>query len=148
MTDSAQINTAPAAKPSSSENYYPANLVSLGRIAAGSPIEAIEDRRYDELLNLLTLPGRQVMRVSDDSLIDAGILCGDNLVVQSQQHANSGDIVIAMVDSSQLMVKRIRWLAADGIQLIADNPNSDDITLPLSRVTIEGKVVAQIRRYG
>lgn len=88
------------------------------------------------------------MRVSDDSLIDAGILCGDNLVVQSQQHANSGDIVLAMIDGSQLVVKRMRWLAGDGIQLIADNPDSMDITLPLSRVAIEGKVIAQIRRYG
>ena len=62
-------------------------LDELGRVTAGIPLEAIEDRQRSELLSLLTAPGRYALQVSDDSMCEAGIIQGDIVVVQSQQQA-------------------------------------------------------------
>ena len=123
------------------------NLVELGRIAAGIPLEAIEDRQRDELLGLLTAPGRYALQVSDDSMCEAGIIRGDIVVVQSQQQARDGDIVVALVDNEQVTLKRIRFLSSQRIQLIADNPDQVDLVLADSRVIIQGKVIGQVRCY-
>jgi len=122
-------------------------LTGCGRIAAGNPLEAIEDRQRGELTSLLTTPGRYALQVGDDSMCDAGIFAGDIVVVQSQQQARNGDLVVALVDNEQVMLKRIRYCAANQIRLLADNPACSDLTLTSSRVEIQGKVIGQVRRY-
>ena len=123
------------------------DLVELGRIAAGIPLEAIEDRQRNELLGLLTAPGRYALQVSDDSMCEAGIIRGDIVVVQSQQQARDGDIVVALIDNEQVALKRIRFLSSQRIQLIADNPDQVDLVLEDSRVIIQGKVIGQVRCF-
>lgn len=106
-------------------------------------------RHFDNreaLLALLTAPGRYPIEVRDDSMSEAGIYCGDTLVIQSQQHARSGDIVVALIDNEDLMLKRVQFRGDDQIRLIADN-SDDNITLDSQRVVIQGKVIGQIRRY-
>ena len=120
---------------------------TIGRIAAGFPLEAIEDRQRNELLDLLTAPGRYTLRVGDDSMMAAGIFNGDIVIIQSQQHARNGDIVAALVDNEQLTLNRIRYLDDDRIRLFADNPALDFRDLKRTRVLIQGKVVGQLRRY-
>jgi repressor LexA len=122
-------------------------LVELGRITAGIPLEAIEDRQRNELLSLLTAPGRYGLQVSDDSMCDAGIIQGDIVVVQSQQQARNGDIVVALIDNEQVTLKRIRYRSGNRIQLLADSPGLCDLTLDDSRVVIQGKVIGQVRQY-
>ncbi len=119
----------------------------LGRIAAGIPLEAVEERERGELLALLTSPGRYALQVGDDSMCEAGILRGDYVVVQSQQHAVTGDIVVALVDGEQVVLSRIRHRAPDRIELIADSSTAENRLLAASRVRIQGKVVGQVRRY-
>lgn len=119
----------------------------LGRIAAGFPLEAIEDRQRDELLNLLGEPGRYALRVGDDSMIAAGIYNGDIVIVQSQQRARNGDIVVALIDNEQLSLNRIRYLDGGRIRLLADNPETATRDLAQQRVHIQGKVIRQLRRY-
>ncbi len=119
----------------------------LGRIAAGIPLEAVEERERGELLALLTSPGRYALQVADDSMIEAGILRGDFVVVQSQQRAADGDIVVALVDGEQVVLNRVRHRAPDRIELIADNCAGENRLLAASRVRIQGKVVGQVRRY-
>jgi repressor LexA len=119
----------------------------LGRIAAGFPLEAIEDRQRDELLNLLGEPGRYALRVGDDSMISAGIYSGDIVIIQSQQRARNGDIVVALIDNEQLSLNRIRYLDGDRIRLHADNPAASVRDLAQQRVHIQGKVIRQLRRY-
>jgi repressor LexA len=119
----------------------------LGRIAAGFPLEAIEDRHRDELLELLTEPGRYALRVGDDSMLEAGIFAGDFVVIQSQQTVRDGDIVVALVDNEQLSLNRFRRIGDGRIRLYADNPACDDRVLEQARVRIQGKVVGQVRRY-
>jgi len=123
------------------------DLVELGRIAAGIPLEAIEDRQRKELLGLLTAPGRYALQVSDDSMCEAGIIRGDIVVVQSQRQARDGDIVVALIDNEQVALKRIRFLSNQRIQLIADNPEQVDLVLEDARVIIQGKVIGQVRCY-
>ena len=107
-------------------------------------------RHFDNreaLLALLTEPGRYPIEVRDDSMTEAGIYCGDTLVIQSQQHARSGDIVVALIDNEDLRVKRVQFHGSDQVRLVADNPAGENITLDTHRVAIQGKVIGQIRRY-
>ena len=99
------------------------------------------------LLALLTAPGRYPLEVRDDSLSEAGIYRGDTVVVQSQQHACNGDLVVVLVDNEEVMIKRIRYPDKNRIQLRAENLAIPDLLLEKSRVTIQGKVIGQIRRY-
>ena len=123
----------------------PTSLPVFGRIPAGMPVEAVEERQRAELLALLNSPGRYALRVIDDSLCEAGILAGDFVIVQSQQRARDGDLVVALLDDEQLLLKRVRF-SGDRIRLLADGPG-DDRVLAMSRIRIQGRVVGQLRRY-
>lgn len=122
-------------------------LPACGRVAAGFPLEAVEDRQRGELLALLTAPGRHALQVGDDSMCEAGILAGDIVVVQSQQRAGNGDIVVALLDGAQLVLKRIRLEAGGRIRLLADNAFEQDLVVEASRLLIQGRVIGQVRRY-
>jgi repressor LexA len=78
---------------------------------------------------------------------DAGILAGDFVVVQSQRQARDGDIVVALLDREQVILKRIRFCPGNRIRLLADGPACAELTLAESRLTIQGRVVGQLRRY-
>ncbi len=125
----------------------PASPPKLGRVAAGIPLEAVEERERGELLALLTAPGRYALQVADDSMCEAGILRGDFVVVQSTQQAANGDIVVALVDGEQLVLSRIRHRPQNRIELLADSRAGENRLLAASRLRIQGKVVGQVRRY-
>ena len=122
-------------------------LSACGRIAAGIPLEAVEDTQRAELLAMLTGAGRYALQVGDDSMCEAGILAGDIVVVQSQQQACNGDIVVALLDDAQVVLKRLRFRADDRICLLADNADERDQLVEASRLLIQGRVIGQIRRY-
>lgn len=119
----------------------------LGRIAAGIPIDAIEDSNRDELLKLITTPGHYALRVCGDSMMEAGIFDGDTIIVQSLQQAINGDIVVALVDHETVTLKRIKYLPDGQIKLLADNRNIESHVYDADRITIQGKVVGQIRQF-
>ena len=117
-------------------------LRPLGRIAAGAPLEAIEDDERGELPGLLGAPGRYALRVGDDSMYEAGIYRGDYVIVQSQQRATDGDLVIALVDGEQFMLTRIRFRGTEKIELVGDGRE-----LAAARVRIQGRIIGLLRRY-
>ena len=80
-------------------------------------------------------------------MCEVGIFAGDIVVVQSQQQACNGDIVVALLDNEQLVLKRIRFRRRGQIQLMADHPRDSDLLIDQSRVEIQGKVIGQVRRY-
>ena len=123
------------------------DLPCCGHIAAGIPLEAIEDRQRGELQELLTISGRYALRVGDDSMCEAGIFNGDIVVVQSQRQAANGDIVVALLDGEQLVMKRVRFVGDRRIRLLADNATESDQIMDASRLAIQGRIVAQIRCY-
>lgn len=118
----------------------------VGRIAAGSPILAEED-----IEDVLSLPAELVgsgpvfmLRVKGDSMMEAGILDGDLVVVRRQPDANDGEIVAALVEGEEATVKRL--LRKDGrVVLRAENPAYDDLVFDQG-VEVLGKVVSVLRR--
>lgn len=118
----------------------------VGRIAAGSPVLATED-----IEDVYPLPEALVgtgpvfmLRVRGDSMVDAGILSDDLVVVRRQPDASDGDIVAAMVDGEEATVKRLH--RQDGkVILRAENDAYDDLVFD-GGVTVLGKVVSVLRR--
>jgi repressor LexA len=124
------------------------DLPILGRIAAGTPIEAIQHER-----DRISVPGDMinggdhfVLEVQGDSMIDAGILDGDYVVIKRADTANSGEIVVALVMGEEATLKRLRKKAGS-IALEAANPRYQTRVFGPDQVEVQGKLVGLIRRY-
>lgn len=123
-------------------------LPILGRIAAGTPIEAIQHER-DRLQVPETILGageHYVLEISGDSMINAGILDGDYVVIRGTDTANSGDIVVALVKGEEATLKRLRRKGAS-IALEAANPAYETRIYGPDQVAVQGRLVGLIRRY-
>ena len=123
-------------------------LPILGKIAAGTPIEAIQQER-DRIPVPETILGAGehfVLEISGDSMINAGILDGDFVVIRRTDSAVSGDIVVALVDCEEATLKRLRKKGAS-IALEAANPAYETRIFGPDRVAVQGKLVGLIRRY-
>lgn len=118
----------------------------IGRIAAGSPVLATEDVEdvYPLPESLVGTGPVFMLRVRGESMIDAGILDGDLVVVRRQSDANDGDIVAAIVDGEEATVKRL--FRKDGkVVLRAENKDFDDLVYDRD-IEIAGRVVSVLRR--
>lgn len=120
----------------------------LGRIAAGTPIEAIQHRISEIAVpSMLTGSGEHyALEVTGDSMINVGILDGDTVVIRRTNTANTGDIVVALVDHSEATLKRLRR-RGDSIALEAANPAYETRLYGADRVQIQGTLVGLLRRY-
>jgi len=118
----------------------------LGKIAAGQPIEAIPGQ---DMLDLSTLygPNRYALRVSGDSMIDAGILDGDTVIIEQRDIANDGEIVVALIDGEDVTLKRLKYRQDDNLALVAENANMPPMIYAAERIKIQGIVVGQLRWY-
>jgi repressor LexA len=124
------------------------DLPVLGRIAAGTPIEAIQQER-DRLPvpeSMLGAGEHFVLEVQGDSMINAGILDGDFVVIRRTDSANSGDIVVALVMGEEATLKRLRRKGAS-IALEAANPAYETRIFGPDQVAVQGRLVGLIRRY-
>jgi repressor LexA len=122
-------------------------LPLLGRIAAGRPIEAIPEQESLNLAEYLLGPDRYALQVKGDSMIEAGILDGDLIIVKRQETAQDNDIVVALIDGEEATLKRLRHRAGGQILLIAANPTIAPLSYAAERVQIQGVLVGQLRRY-
>jgi len=122
-------------------------LPLLGRIAAGKPIEAIENRELINFANLLGGPNRYVLQVKGHSMIDEGIRSGDLVVIEQSGTARSNQIVVALIDDNEATLKRIKFPNRDVVRLIPANKNMQPKEYPTDRVTIQGVLVGQVRMY-
>jgi len=123
-------------------------LPILGRIAAGTPIEAIQQER-DRIQVPETILGAGehfVLEIQGDSMINAGILDGDFVVIRRTDSANTGDIVVALVKGEEATLKRLRKKGAS-IALEAANPAYETRIFGPDQVSVQGKLVGLIRRY-
>jgi repressor LexA len=124
------------------------DLPILGRIAAGTPIEAIQQER-DRLPvpeSLLGAGEHFVLEIQGDSMINAGILDGDFVVIRRTDTAASGEIVVALVNGEEATLKRLRKKGAS-IALEAANPAYETRIFGPDQVAVQGKLVGLIRRY-
>lgn len=129
------------------EESIAVTLPVMGRIAAGRLVEAIPDEDEIDLGGMFAGAGRFVLKVNGESMIDKAIMSGDWVVIQSQQTAQHGDIVVALVDGFDATLKTLLINDDKTVTLMPANINYDPVTLPAQRVSIQGVVVGQLRTY-
>ncbi|OFX04619.1 MAG: repressor LexA [Alphaproteobacteria bacterium RIFCSPHIGHO2_12_FULL_63_12] len=124
------------------------DLPVLGRIAAGTPIEAIQHEvdRIGAPQAFLRSGEHYVLEVQGESMIDAGIFDGDLAIIQRADDATNGDIVVALVDREEATLKRLRKKGAS-IALEAANPSFETRIYGADRVSIQGRLVGLMRKY-
>jgi repressor LexA len=134
--------------PSEDEGGRPVAVPVMGRIAAGTPIEAIQTRSHTISIppDLLSAGEHFALEVRGDSMIEAGILDGDLVLIRRGETADTGDIVVALIDEEEATLKRFRRRGAS-IALEPANTSHEVRILPPSRVKIQGKLVGLFRRY-
>jgi repressor LexA len=121
-------------------------LPLLGRIAAGQPIEALQNPETISLADFVQSRDVFVLEVGGDSMQDEGILDGDYVLVEKTKVARNGDIVVALVEGSETTLKRF-YKEGDNIRLQPSNANMDPIIRHASVVQIQGRVIGVLRKY-
>lgn len=120
----------------------------VGRVAAGAPILAQEN-----IEGWLTIDGASerdavfALRVRGDSMVDAGILDGDLVIVRQQDTADDGDIVVALIDEQDATVKKLQRDNGQ-VRLVAMNPKYEPIVVSPDRLRIQGRIVGLRRDLG
>ena len=130
-------------------NEAPAVQLPLyGRIAAGQPIEALRDsgNSIEVPAALLGVGEHFALEVSGDSMIDAGILDGDTVIVRRGDTAENGTIVVALVDENEVTLKRLRR-RGNSIALEAANPRYETRIFGPDRVQVQGRLIGLLRKY-
>lgn len=137
-------------RPTSSDDEVamPVAVPLMGRIAAGVPREAIESRMSTVSVppEMLARGEHYALEVRGDSMIEAGILEGDLALIRKGDSAETGDIVVALIDDEEATLKRLRKRGTS-IALEAANPAYETRVLGPDRVRIQGKLIGLIRRY-
>jgi repressor LexA len=138
----------PPVSPQADNSNKSVMVPVMGRIAAGTPISAIQHRSHSVPMAPEFLAGgdHYALEVRGDSMIDAGILEGDLVVIRKQDVANTGDIVVALIDEEEATLKRFRRRGSS-IALEAANPSYETRVLGPDRVKIQGKLISLVRRY-
>ena len=120
----------------------------MGRIAAGTPISAIQNHTHDIACppDLLTNGEHFALEVKGDSMIEAGIFDGDTVIIRRCDSAENGDIVVALVEKEEATLKRLRKKGST-IALEAANPEFKTRIFGPDQVDIQGRLVGLMRRY-
>jgi repressor LexA len=123
-------------------------LPLYGRIAAGLPREALRDtsEHIEVPVALLGSGEHYALEVAGDSMIEAGILDGDTVIIRRVETAETGQIVVALVDDNEVTLKRLRK-RGNSIALEPANPRYESRIFPAERVRVQGRLVALLRRY-
>ncbi|MBX3598441.1 MAG: transcriptional repressor LexA [Rhizobiaceae bacterium] len=139
---------ASSRRPPTSADDVAVAVPVMGRIAAGVPIDAIQNHTHSISVPPGMIAGgdHYALEVKGDSMIEAGIFDGDTVVIRQTNSANPGDIVVALVDDEEATLKRFRRKGAS-IALEAANPSYETRIFPPDRVKVQGRLVGLIRVY-
>lgn len=123
-------------------------LPLYGRIAAGTPIEALRDysRQVEVPGSFVGMGEHYALEVAGDSMVEAGILDGDTVIIQRCDVAENGSIVVALIDDQEATLKRLRR-KGNSVALEAANPAYETRIFGPDRVRIQGRLVGLLRRY-
>ena len=137
-----------AAPVAEDDGSRPVAVPVMGRIAAGTPIEALQTRSHTISVppDMLGSGEHYALEVRGDSMVDAGILDGDMALIQRNETADTGDIVVALIDDEEATLKRFRRRGAS-IALEPANTSYEVRILPPNRVKIQGKLIGLYRKY-
>ncbi|KQU50864.1 LexA family transcriptional regulator [Bosea sp. Leaf344] len=138
----------PAAPVPEDDGRGSISIPVMGRIAAGTPISAIQSRSHSVAMpaDMLGSGEHFALEVRGDSMVEAGILDGDTVVIRRQDTANTGDIIVALIDDEEATLKRLRKRGSS-IALEAANPAYETRVLGPDRVKIQGRLVNLMRKY-
>src|ERR1700709_2560846 len=148
----ARVSTAArmagAARRAVGDGEAAVNVPMVGRIAAGTPIEALQNKVGEVPVpgGMLGRGDHYALEVTGDSMINAGILDGDTVIIMEAESATTGEIIVALVDNEEATLKRLRR-RGDSIALEAANPAYETRLYGSDRVKVQGKLVGLIRRY-
>ncbi|WP_291365866.1 transcriptional repressor LexA [Acetobacter sp. UBA5411] len=124
------------------------SLPLYGRIAAGLPIEALHDHseQVEVPMALLGQGEHYALEVAGDSMIEAGILDGDTVIIRREDNAENGQIVVALIDDAEVTLKRLRK-KGNTVALEAANSAYETRIVPAERLKIQGRLVGLLRTY-
>lgn len=119
----------------------------LGRIAAGAPVEAAEDRATLSFSDFAGNPNVFALEVRGDSMIDDHICSGDLVLLEKVSEVRDGEIVVALVGGAETTLKRFYRESADTVRLQPANSSLAPILAPAADVQIQGRLLAVLRKY-
>jgi repressor LexA len=142
------LGRRPPATSNDEDNMRPVAVPVMGRIAAGTPISAIQSRSHTIHVppEMLTTGEHYALEVRGDSMIEAGIFEGDLALIRKTDTADTGDIIVALVDDEEATLKRLRKKGMS-IALEAANPAYETRIFGPDRVRVQGKLIGIFRRY-
>lgn len=123
------------------------DLPLLGRIAAGQPVEAVQNPETLSLGDFTRSKNVYVLQVKGDSMVDDHILDGDYIIVEQTENANNQDIVVALVRGEEATLKRFFREPGGKVRLQPANAQMPPIFVPAKDVQIQGRVIGVLRRY-
>ncbi|MFZ4409868.1 MAG: transcriptional repressor LexA [Paracraurococcus sp.] len=134
--------------PRSANEAAAVHLPLYGRIAAGLPIEALRDSGSSVEVPAALLGGGEhyALEVAGDSMVEAGILDGDTVIIRRGDTAENGSIVVALVDENEVTLKRLRR-RGNSIALEAANPRYETRIFGPDRVRVQGRLIGLLRKY-
>lgn len=140
---------SPPARVGGAEDFVrPVSVPVMGRIAAGTPIEAIQTHSHTIMVppEMLGAGEHYALEVRGDSMIEAGIFDGDTVLIKKQESASTGEIIVALVDDEEATLKRLRR-KGNTVALEAANPAYETRIFPPDRVKVQGRLVGLLRKY-
>jgi repressor LexA len=120
-------------------------LPVIGRIAAGTPIEAIDSKQNIDLATLFRHEDHFILEVKGDSMVDEGILDGDFVICRPTVRAKEGEIVVALIDQNDATLKKLSYKIPERITLIPANPSLKPKAYLPHRIQIQGVFVGLLR---
>ena len=147
---SAPTRHAPSAAiaPQAANDDNAVTVSVMGRIAAGTPIEALQEEinQISVPIEMMRSGDHYALEVHGDSMIDAGIFDGDTAIIQSGATADNGEIVVALVEGHEATLKRLRR-KGEMIALEAANPAYETRIFRSDQVRVQGRLVGLMRKY-
>jgi repressor LexA len=122
------------------------SLPLVGRIAAGRPLEAVENPESISLSDFTRSKDVYVLQVTGESMQDEHIVNGDYVLVEKTNTARDGEIVVALVNGSDATLKRI-YLEGSNIRLQPSHATMQPIVVPAAAVQVQGRVIGVLRKY-
>jgi repressor LexA len=122
------------------------SLPLMGRIAAGRPLEALENPESISLSDFTHSKDVYVLQVSGESMQDEHIVNGDYVLVEKTNTARDGEIVVALVNNSDATLKRI-YVEGNKVRLQPSNAAMQPIVVPAATVQVQGRVIGVLRKY-
>lgn len=122
-------------------------LPLVGRIAAGFPVEAVENAETINLADFARSETAYVLQVKGDSMVEDHICDKDYVIIEKTETANNGDIVVALIGGEETTLKRFYRDSPTKVRLQPANSDMDPIVVPAKDVALQGRVVGVLRRY-